>query len=103
MCKAVCESDGVPSAAVTRPVIGICAALEHARYGAWEQQTDLLPHDYVAAVERAGANAILLPVQSSIIEDPDPVLDLIDALMLAGGADLDPSSYGAQPHAETLG
>jgi putative glutamine amidotransferase len=88
---------------VARPVIGICAALEQARYGAWDQLTDLLPHDYVAAVERAGATAIVLPVQSSLIADPDLALDRIDALMLAGGADLDPSSYGAEPHAETLG
>lgn len=84
-------------------MIGICAALEQARYGVWDQPADLLPHDYVKAVERAGATAILLAVQSNLVEDPDPVLDRIDALMLAGGADLDPSSYGAEPHPETAG
>jgi putative glutamine amidotransferase len=31
------------------------------------------------------------------------MLDLLDGLMLAGGADLDPASYGARPHPETKG
>jgi putative glutamine amidotransferase len=29
------------------------------------------------------------------------VLDKIDGLILAGGADIDPSAYGAEPHAKT--
>lgn len=85
------------------PVIGICAALEHARYGAWEQLADILARDYVLAVERAGAIAILIPVQVALIEDPDRILDHIDALLLAGGSDLDPATYRAQAHAETIG
>jgi putative glutamine amidotransferase len=96
-------ADGVPSEAVATPVIGICAALEQARYGVWDERVDLLPHDYVAAVERAGGMAILLPVQHVLAADPDQALDRIDALVLAGGADIDPSSYGARAHAQTAG
>jgi putative glutamine amidotransferase len=88
---------------VARPVIGICAALEQARFGVWDQPTDLLPRDYAVAVERAGAIALMIPVQASLVEDPDSVLARIDALVLAGGADIDPSTYGEEPHAQTLG
>ena len=31
------------------------------------------------------------------------MLDLLDGLILAGGADIDPSAYGAEPHEETIG
>ena len=36
-------------------------------------------------------------------DDPDAVLDLLDGLILAGGADIDPATYGATAHPETRG
>ncbi len=62
----------------------------------------LLPSNYVEAVQRAGGLALMLPVDPSLVEDPDEALDLIDGLVLAGGADIDPGSYGEQAHAETV-
>ena len=50
---------------------------------------------------RAGGLAILLPPDRAAIEDPDPVLDLVDGLILAGGVDVDPRSYGAEAHEAT--
>ncbi len=44
-----------------RPVIGICSAIETARWGAWEAQCDLVPRSYSLAVQRAGGLALLLP------------------------------------------
>jgi putative glutamine amidotransferase len=85
------------------PVIGICTALERARWSVWDAEAVLLPRSYVDHVQRAGAVALLLPPDAAAIADPDRVLDLIDGLLLAGGADLDPSSYGAEPHPETAG
>jgi putative glutamine amidotransferase len=86
-----------------RPLIGICAALERARWSVWDLQAFLLPRMYVDAVQRAGGSAVLLPVDQGWIEDPDELLDRLDGLMLAGGADLDPSTYGADRHPQTVG
>ena len=86
-----------------RPVIGLCAALEQARWGAWDQPAHLLPREYADAVQRAGALALLLPPDPYAMEHPDGLLDLLDGLIVTGGADLDPAAYGAEPHAETVG
>jgi len=86
-----------------RPVIGICAANESARWGAWEVLVNLSPRTYSLAVQRAGALALILPPDDVVAESPDELLDLIDGLMLAGGSDIDPASYGAVPHPETRG
>jgi putative glutamine amidotransferase len=85
------------------PVIGICAALERARWGVWEETVALAPRSYATAVQRAGGTAVLLPPDAAAEADPDRMLDLLDALIIAGGSDVDPASYGAEPHAETRG
>jgi putative glutamine amidotransferase len=86
-----------------RPKIGICTALERAQWSVWDQQAVLLPRSYVDAVQRAGALAVLLPPDRYLTAEPEEALELIDGLLLAGGADIDPASYGAERHAETLG
>jgi len=86
-----------------RPVIGLCTALERARWSVWDQQAVLLPRSYVDAVQRGGAIALLLPPDPAAVRNPDTLLDLIDGLLLAGGADMDPASYGAEPDAATVG
>jgi putative glutamine amidotransferase len=83
-------------------VIGICAALERAAWSVWDQQAALLPLSYVEAVQRAGGLAIMLPPDESLVANPDPALELIDGLMLAGGADIDPAFYENEPHPETV-
>jgi putative glutamine amidotransferase len=88
---------------MARLAIGICTPLERARWGAWDLDAFLLPRSYVDAVHRAGALALLLAPDPALAEDPDEALDRIDGLMLAGGGDLDPATYGAQPHPETIG
>jgi len=79
-------------------VIGLCTAVEQARWGTWDVPAALLPLNYVQAVQRAGGIALLLPPDPSGEADPDEILDLVDALVLAGGSDVDPASYGAAPH-----
>src|SRR3954454_25325654 len=87
----------------TRPVIGICSALERARWSHWDQPAHLTPVGYVTAVQRAGGLAILLPVDPAAGEDPDAWLDIVDGLVLAAGADVDPDAYGPERPAQTTG
>ena len=84
-------------------MIGLCAALERAQWSVWDQHVILLPRNYIDAVQQAGGFALMLAPDRRLIEDPDEALQLIDGLVLAGGADIDPGSYGERAHAETLG
>jgi putative glutamine amidotransferase len=86
-----------------RPVIGICSAVESVRWGPWDAVCDLTPRTYSLAVQRAGGIALLLPADDAVAEAPDEMLDLLDGLILGGGADVDPAAYGARPHPETGG
>lgn len=97
--SALGESDGTPRR--PRPTVAICTALVRARWGAWDRPAALLAQEYFAAVQRAGGLALLVPPDPSLEQDPDEVLDLADALMLAGGSDIDPSIYGKERHPET--
>lgn len=81
--------------------IGICAAVEQARWSHWDAPVALTPRSYVDAVHRAGAFALSLPPDDAAAEAPDGLLDRVDGLILAGGADIDPATYGASPHPET--
>jgi putative glutamine amidotransferase len=83
-----------------KPVVGITAYVEQARWGVWELPAALIPYSYVAAVEKAGGRALVVPPTEDAVEE---TLDALDGLLLSGGADIDPSSYGADPHAETVG
>jgi len=88
---------------MARPTIGICTPLERARWGVWELDAFLLPRNYADAVQAAGGLALLLAPDPALTQNPDEALDLLDGLMLVGGADVDPAAYGAQPHPETIG
>ena len=85
-----------------RPVIGICTALARAHWGVWkEREAALLAFSYITAIQRAGGLAVMIPPDGRLEDDPDEILDLLDGLILAGGNDIDPACYGADPHPET--
>src|SRR4051812_31777136 len=84
-----------------RPVVGICTALERARWGVWDAEAAILPRNYLLQVQRAGGLGLLLAPDPVAVQDPDEILDLLDGLMLIGGADVDPAAYGAERHQST--
>src|SRR3954468_16913231 len=86
---------------MARPIIGICTAVERAQWGVWDQDAFLLARSYVRAVQDAGGLVVMIPPDDALHDDPDQALDLLDGLILAGGADIDPEAYGAERHPET--
>src|SRR5262245_49208408 len=85
---------------MTRPVIGISAYREQAKWGVWDQLAVLLPAGYVDQVSAAGGLPVVIPPSSAVERE---LLDRLDGLLLPGGADLNPSLYGEQAHLETSG
>jgi putative glutamine amidotransferase len=82
-------------------VIAICPGQERARWSVWDQEAVLVPRSYVAAVQAAGGFAVVLAPDAELAADPAQALELMDGLLLTGGADIDPASYGEARHAET--
>jgi putative glutamine amidotransferase len=85
---------------VSKPVVGITTYVEPARWGNWQLDAALIPYMYVQALDRAGARPLLVPPSDDGVEE---TLDALDGLLLSGGADLDPESYGAAAHPLTTG
>ncbi|HST65412.1 MAG TPA: gamma-glutamyl-gamma-aminobutyrate hydrolase family protein [Mycobacteriales bacterium] len=81
-----------------RPLIGISAYAQPAQWGAWSREATVLPQAYVTAVHAAGGRALVIP------PSPDGAAEVVaalDGLILAGGGDLDPALYGAEPDPRT--
>ncbi|WFB11491.1 gamma-glutamyl-gamma-aminobutyrate hydrolase family protein [Streptomyces sp. LX-29] len=83
-----------------KPLIGISTYLEQSvRWGVWELPAALLPAGYHRLVQRAGGLAAQLPP-----DDPGAaaaVVSRLDGLVIAGGPDVEPVRYGAEPHPRT--
>ncbi|MEV6931126.1 gamma-glutamyl-gamma-aminobutyrate hydrolase family protein [Dactylosporangium sp. NPDC051485] len=85
-----------------RPLVGITAYAEPARWGVWDTRAVLIPEAYVRMVRAAGARPVVLPPDD--LGGPADAAGLIarlDGLVLAGGADIEPSRYGAAAHPAT--
>ena len=86
-----------------RPVVGVPAALETAKWTVWDAQANLSPRSYSIALAGAGAQQVVLPADDAIAAAPEEALDLLDGLLVAGGGDISPSLYGEPECEETTG
>lgn len=82
-----------------RPLIGLTAYREHARWGVWHARADLLPTVYSHAIEEAGGVPVLLATAEP--QHADTVVPRLDGLVVSGGADVSPARYGEHPHERT--
>lgn len=84
---------------MTRPLIGITS---HDTSDADRETLDLFLSQITAAVAAAGGNPVTIPPDA----DPATLRDIfaeLDGLLLSGGGDLDPATYGATPTALVAG
>jgi putative glutamine amidotransferase len=79
-----------------RAVIGLTTYTETASWGVWHTDATLLPRSYVDSVRNAGGIPVLLPAGDT------QALSAVDALVLTGGADVEPQRYGQEPQDKTV-
>src|SRR4051794_34981833 len=70
-----------------RPVVGICTHLEQVRWSVWEDRADVTGGDLVYAVQSAGAQALLIPADPALADDPAELLERIDGLVVEARED----------------
>ncbi|MEN3000858.1 MAG: gamma-glutamyl-gamma-aminobutyrate hydrolase family protein [Armatimonadota bacterium] len=74
-----------------KPLIGISCNWRAEQNGFGELRMD---DTYARAVIRAGGVPVLIPTDA----DADALADVLDGLLIPGGADLDPRLFGEEPH-----
>ncbi len=94
------DSDAIKGGSV-RPLIGVTSYLEQAQTGVWDVRASFLPEVYIRAVTDAGGTVVVLPPQEVDHSAASRILESLDGLIVAGGADIDPKRYGQQPHPKT--
>ncbi|TWE12202.1 gamma-glutamyl-gamma-aminobutyrate hydrolase family protein [Rudaeicoccus suwonensis] len=85
---------------VTRPVVGITAYAEPIVRGVWQPVPSVfVASGYTSKVVAAGGIPMVIPPVDAADDDwAQAVLDRLDALIIAGGADIDPQLYGEAAH-----
>ncbi|MFF0277355.1 gamma-glutamyl-gamma-aminobutyrate hydrolase family protein [Streptomyces sp. NPDC004330] len=84
---------------MSKPLIGVTTYLDQARWGVWDMRAALLPAPYPRLVQESGGIAVMLPPDAP--EAAAAVVARLDGLVVAGGADVEPVRYGAEPDPRT--
>jgi putative glutamine amidotransferase len=98
-----------------RPLIGVTTYRQTTSWWSWERDAALVPGTYLDMVEAAGGRPLLLPPsgpepagsepagsepaggRTDGAEELEPVVAMLDGLVLIGGGDVDPDRYGQRP------
>ncbi|MFJ2061336.1 gamma-glutamyl-gamma-aminobutyrate hydrolase family protein [Streptomyces sp. NPDC087908] len=82
------------------PLIGISTYQEASvRWGAWDLPAAVLPAGYYRMIQNTGGLACLLPPADPAAAEQ--TVARIDGLVIAGGPDVEPAHYRAEPHPRT--
>jgi putative glutamine amidotransferase len=88
-----------------RPLVAVPSypRLEQGRVKGWHTDSFGVPIRYVEALRRAGGVENIVMSEDLTDDDIAAVLDRADGLLLLGGGDLHPSTYGQEPHTRVYG
>jgi putative glutamine amidotransferase len=85
------------------PLVGLTTYVEDVTWGVRSSRSALTPEPYYELVASAGAQPVLLPSAADLVGGPGAgaasLIGALDALVIIGGLDVDPSFYGAAPGA----
>ncbi len=78
---------------MSHPIIGLSCYVERASWGSWDTRAAIIQTAYIEKIQQAGAVVVVIPpgIHST------RAIERVDGLVLAGGADVDPERYGAEP------
>ncbi|MHB8219510.1 MAG: gamma-glutamyl-gamma-aminobutyrate hydrolase family protein [Acidimicrobiales bacterium] len=83
------------------PLVGLTTYYQEATWGPWARRAATVPATYVELVVGSGARPVLLPPCGP--GGAADVVGALDALVLIGGGDVDPATYGRPAHPATSG
>jgi putative glutamine amidotransferase len=86
---------------LTRPTVGITSYWAPVQLGSWSGLATVTFHGYIEGTRGAGGRPLVIPADPYLADDPDDVLDLLDAIVFVGGDDVAPELYGAERHPRT--
>jgi gamma-glutamyl-gamma-aminobutyrate hydrolase PuuD len=79
--------------------VGIPVTTEEAQWRCWSDTVFLTTTGYSEHLRRSGAIPVFVPVGGPD-DEWGQLIDVLDGVLLAGGADVGPHRYGQQPHDE---
>lgn len=75
-----------------KPIIGIVSGSDLVSKGNYQKFVYSVNEDYINMIEKSGGAPVIIPYKNNI-EDLEPLLNMIDGLLLIGGEDISTSCY----------